>query len=166
MKKILFSVLFLAGFAVAAEAQSYQNAIGLRLGLPNSVSFKHFLNERGAVEIYGGFRNYTYSGFYNVGVLYQQHKPIESVEGLQWYVGGGAAAYFWHYDAAFGTAGGSSSVALQGCLGLDYKFADIPLNLSIDWVPTIFLTGYYSNNRFAPDYGALSARYVFGGGGK
>lgn len=168
MKRILFSVLIMAGFAVAAEAQSYTNAIGLRLGVPNSVSFKHFLNEKGAVEVFGGFRNYgsgIYNyGWFNVGAMYQHHTPIADVEGLQWYVGGGASAYFWHYDTGFAEAGSNTSIGIMACLGLDYKFADLPLNLSIDWVPVFFANGY--GNGFSAGYGNISARYVLGGGGK
>ena len=75
-----------------------------------------------------------------------------------WYFGGGAAAYFWHYDAGFVDPGTNTSLAILGTLGLDYKFSTAPVNLSIDWVPTFFVNGY--GDRFGAGYGALSARYT------
>lgn len=168
MKRILFSFLFLACFAGAAQAQSYKKAIGLRFGVPNSISYKHFLNENGAIEVFGGFRNYSAGiygyGYISAGALYQYHKPIPSVENLQWYFGGGASAFFWHWDDGYPDSDSNTSFGVMGCLGLDYKFASIPLNLSIDWAPVFFLNGF--GNGFTAGYGALSARYVLGGGGK
>jgi hypothetical protein len=46
----------------------------------------------------------------------------------------------------------------MGVIGLDYKFSEIPLNLSVDWMPTYFLGGYIGG--FGGGYGSLSARYV------
>ncbi|MFZ1257293.1 MAG: hypothetical protein WAR77_13120, partial [Saprospiraceae bacterium] len=53
----------------------------------------------------------------------------------------------------------SSSFGLSGCLGLDYKFADYPINLSADWIPTFFINGF--GDGFGAGYGALAVRYVF-----
>ena len=63
--------------------------------------------------------------------MYQHHSPITSVEGLQWYVGGGAGVWLWTYnkDYNFGADYGNFNIGVMGCLGLDYKFADLPLNL-------------------------------------
>ncbi len=46
----------------------------------------------------------------------------------------------------------------MGVLGLDYKFTDAPVNLSLDWAPILFVNGY--DNGFRGAYGALSARYT------
>jgi hypothetical protein len=83
------------------------------------------------------------------------------VEGLKWYFGGGASAYYWNYDNDFypNNDFASLSFGLHGIVGLDYKFADIPLNLSIDWIPTVVIGGEFLTG-FGGSYGALSARYV------
>ncbi len=95
MKKLLFVVLFAFGCFFAAQAQqNYKSAIGLRLGYPISVSYKTFISEPGAIEVFAGFRSWNYYSWFNVGALYQHHFAITSVEGLDWYVGGGASAYF------------------------------------------------------------------------
>ena len=47
----------------------------------------------------------------------------------------------------------------MGNLGLDYKFDNTPINISADWVPTIYIgSGYLSG--FGGGYGALAVRYT------
>ncbi len=158
-KRILLALTLLLGLTVASlTAQEYRTAIGARLGYPFSASFKQFISEPGAVELFAGFRGWTTYRWFNVGALYQHHFPIEGVPGLKWYVGGGGSVYFWSYDNLFVGDYSSTSFSVMGVAGLDYKFADLPLNLSIDWIPTFFLTGYGSG--FGGGYGALSARYT------
>lgn len=156
--KILAVVAIVISCTFAAQAQNYTSAIGLRLGYPLSISYKHFLNENGAIEVFGGFRSYSGYGWFNVGGLYQYHKPIEGVDGLNWYFGGGASIFFWNYDNDFLDAGSSTSIGILGNLGLDYKFENAPINVSVDWVPTFFVNGYGSG--FGGGYGALAVRYV------
>ena len=55
MKKIIFVSLFTTAIAFTASSQSYKTAIGVRLSssaamVNNSISLKHFLNERSAIE--------------------------------------------------------------------------------------------------------------------
>lgn len=159
--KILAVVAIVIGCTFAANAQNYTSAIGLRLGYPLSVSYKHFLSENGAIEVFGGFRSYSGYGWFNVGGLYQYHKPIPDVDGLNWYFGGGASVFFWNYDNdfVFGDEDDSSlSVGLLGNVGLEYTFKEAPINVSVDWVPIFFVNGYGSG--FGGGYGALAVRYV------
>ncbi len=162
MKKItlLFSMLFVMAVASNLKAQDYNSAIGLRFGYPLSISYKTFLTESNALELYAGYRGYSgiYS-YFTVGGLYEIHKPINGVDGLSWYYGGGVSVQFFTYDNSyvFTDDNGSLGVGISGVLGLDYKFADAPFNLSVDFLPTIRFggwdSGYYS-------WGALAARYV------
>lgn len=162
MKTKLFTVLaFTFLFAFASNAQDYKSAIGLRLGSPLSVSYKTFVSDRGAFEGVLGFR--SYSGLYswiNVGAYYEHHNPISSVRGLSWYYGAGANIYLWSWNTSYiGDRSTSTSFGISGVLGLDYKFADLPLNISADWIPTFFINGIGSG--FDGGYGALAARYTF-----
>ncbi len=160
MKTKIFTVLAFAFlFSVTTNAQDYKSAIGLRLGYPLSISYKTFLSEKGAFEATAGFRSYAGYSWFNVGAYYQVHNDIPSVSGLRWYYGAGANAYFWSWDSNFINPGSSTSFGISGVLGLDYKFADIPLNVSVDWIPTYFINGYGSG--FSGGYGALAARYTF-----
>ena len=160
LKYLLFAVA-LCALGSTATAQDYRSAVGLRFGYPLSVSYKTFLTETNAVEAYVGFRGYGSASWFSINAAYQIHNDIESVEGLQWYYGGGAGAQFWSYD--FDDAS-STTFSLAGYLGLQYTFVDAPVSLTVDWVPTIFLGNslYNSFNTFGGAYGALGARYTLG----
>ncbi len=158
MKKLFFTLVLVLAF-FAAQSQEYKSAIGLRLGYPTSISYKQFISDPGAIEVFAGFRSYTFYRWVNIGAAYEHHKPITGVEGLKWYFGGGASVFLWTYDDGFLDDDGSTSFGLLGVLGLDYKFANAPVNLSADWMPVFFLNGY--GNGFGGGFGALSARYTF-----
>lgn len=159
MKKLFFTLALALGCFVAAYSQNYKSALGLRLGYPISATYKHFISEPGAIEVFAGFRSWTYYSWFNVAGAYEHHFPISGVDGLNWYVGGGASAFFWNYKDLFpGDNSASTSIGIMGVLGLDYKFDNAPVNLSVDWMPIFFVNGY--GNGFGGGYGALSARYV------
>jgi hypothetical protein len=158
MKKLIFLSLFSAAIIFTASAQSYKTGLGVRLSssaamVNNSISLKHFLNERSAIEAL-----FSFGDPLAIGALYEIHKPF-STEGLQWFYGGGGYLGFvksWNpnkqrneTDANFGA---------QGVLGLDYKFANIPLNLSLDWKPELNLV---SDINFEPAAIGFTARFTF-----
>lgn len=162
MKKIVlfFSMLFILAISSEMKAQDYNSSLGLRFGYPLSISFKTFLTESNALELNAGYRGYSgiYS-YFTVGALYEIHKPLSDVQGLSWYYGFGASVQFFTYDNDyfFNEDNGSVGLGISGVIGLDYKFPNAPINLSLDFVPTFRLggwdAGYYS-------WGALAARYV------
>ena len=165
MKNKIFIVLIFSivcGFSkLDAQIQEYKHSIGLRLGYPLSISYKRFISDKGAIEGFLGYRNYTYVNWLNLGVLYEHHMPVKSFDGLAWYFGGGASIFKWTYDDAYylNTNYASISFGIMGCLGLDYKFKDIPLNLSVDWLPLIpFGSDLYTG--FGAGYGGIAARYI------
>lgn len=164
MKKLIFTLAVIFCCVFAAQSQSdYKTAIGLRLGYPASISLKHFVSEKTALEGFVGFRRWdAYAADFRVGGLYLVHNPIAEVAGLKWYYGAGATAIFWSYDNVFyaNENYGSANLGIMGALGLDYKFADAPINLSVDWIPT-FVIGEARYKGFRADMGALSARYTF-----
>lgn len=160
MKKALLTLSLIVCFAAAMYGQSeYKSAIGLRFGYPTSISYKTFISDPGAIEVYAGFRGWDGYNWFAVGGMYQHHMQFPDVEGLKWYFGGGASVYFWNFDDNFNNDGaGNTSLGINGVLGLDYKFSGAPVNLSLDWMPTVFIGGY--NDGFGAGYGALSARYT------
>lgn len=163
MKRLITLIGIMLLCITFSFGQQYASAIGARLGSPLAASYKFFHNETNAVEIYAGFRGFNGYSWINVSGAYQIHNDIASVDGLQWYYGGGASIYIWNFDDnPFGRFDGVSntSVGISGYLGLDYKFADIPLNLSLDWIPTFFINGFGSG--FGGGYGSLGVRYVIG----
>ena len=144
LKKITLAVALIAGCALTSYSQDYKSAIGLRLGYPISASYKTFISDPGAIEVFAGFRSWTGYSWFNIGGLYEHHAEIPGADGLKWYFGGGASAFFWSYDSNFIDSGSSTSFGLLGVIGLDYKFAEAPINLSVDWIPTFFVNGYGS----------------------
>ena len=167
MKKQFAILSFLAfGLFAAFDAngQNYNSAIGARLGSPLALSYKKFISEGNAIELYGAFRNFSNYNWFSINGAYQVHRDFPNVENLQWYLGGGAGLFFWSFDDGIFGPGvdepSSTTVAISGYLGLEYTFDDVPLSLSVDWVPTFFLSGY--DDGFSAGYGALAARYVIG----
>ena len=163
--RLLSLTFFLCSFmALSTQAQPYSSAVGLRLGSPASVSFKTFVSDKAALEAYAGYRGYGFGNFVNVSGAYLVHNDIAEVDGLQWYYGGGAAVFFWSYDDLFfDNDFSSTSLGIQGYLGLDYVFANAPVNISLDWIPTFFVGGSLNINSFGGGYGSLAIRYVIGG---
>lgn len=157
MKKLILMLVIVLGCSLQAKSQNYDNAIGLRLGYPLSVSYKQYISESNAFEIYGGFRSFAGYTQMNASAAYLIHNDIDSVDGLNWYYGFGAGAYFYSYDSSV-TSSSSIALAASGYIGLEYTFADIPLSLTLDWVPTFVIGGNYAG--FSPQTGSLGVRYV------
>ena len=88
-----------------------------------SVTFKHFIRSGRAIEGLG----YFWDRGARFTALYEFHKDINDVPGLQWYVGPGAHLGFYNKkknDAGYGGAG----IGIDGVIGLDYKINNIPIN--------------------------------------
>ena len=109
-----------------------------------------------------GTRGFSGYRWVVLGGAYQRHKEIEGVDGLQWYLGGGAAIYCWNYNDGFffNDNYSNTSIGVQAYAGLDYSFADFPVNVTLDWVPTFFINGFGSG--FGAGYGTLGVRYILG----
>ena len=155
MKLLTGSIVILLLISSSAKAQSnigsqeYQTALGVKF-YPGAVSLKHFIKEKAALEGLGYFWN---RGLRVTG-LYEFHNDINGVEGLKWYVGPGAHVGF--YSSKYG---GGTSIGIDGVIGLDYKIREAPINLSLDWQPSVEFNGDY--NGFSGNWGGLAIRYVF-----
>lgn len=167
MKKLLISIgmiaTFLIFFCTTSIAQDYKSAVGARLGVPISASFKTKVGESKMIEGTLGFRNSSNFTWINLSADYQIYKPLSDVtDGLYWYYGGGASAFFWTYNDNFigGSDFNSTSFGVQANAGLDYKFPDKRVNISIDYRPTFFFGGFFSGIGYG--YGSLAVRYVLG----
>lgn len=164
MIKYFLSILIVLFFTATIFSQDFDSAAGLRLGYPTSLSYKKFINESSALEGYVGYRGYYRTRFISFSGAYLIHKDIEEVDNLQYYFGGGASVYLWSSDFDIRN---TTSLGLQGYLGLSYTFEELPLNLSIDWVPTVFINGLVGyGSGFGAGYGSLAIRYVLSKGGE
>jgi hypothetical protein len=164
-KLCMLFIMIGLGFATQAHSQNYyEKAVGLRLGWGLGLTGKMFLNDKAAIEgiaRYRGFGGFGVNWYWlSIQGLYLIHNPLEEVTpGLQWYYGGGAYVGFyggdWNYP---GSDFSSTFVGISGALGLDYKFEDIPLNVSVDWIPSFQIVG---GTGFTGESGGLAARYTF-----
>ncbi len=150
MKKIflLFSIAAILLFCSSrVSAQDYRFAMGLRLGnstptISSSVTGKYFVTDKNAIE---GL--ISFGSKFGLGALLEIHRKLD-VEGLSWFYGAGAYVGF---------ADNNAYVGPQGVTGLDYKFAKVPLNLSLDWKPELDIVPAIN---FVPDAFAFSIRFT------
>lgn len=158
MKKLIFTLL--TGVALltmnvsSASAQDYKNAIGGRFGAANGISFKTGLSKAAMLELILNFRNGNGAEYFNLTGLYEVYQPISGASGLNFYYGAGATVGSYKVKSSEGEA----YLSANGVLGLDYKFNDVPFNLSIDWIPALRLT--QNKGFYAGDVG-LGIRYTF-----
>lgn len=149
MKRITFfcliAICLVAGLKVSA--QDYRLAVGVRLSnstptLNNSITGKYFVTPKSAVEGIVSF-----GSRFGIGGLLEIYQPL-SIEGLTWFYGGGGYVGF---------QGGDTYLGPTGILGMDYKFANVPLNISLDWKPELDII---PDINFVPDAFALSVRFT------
>lgn len=129
------------------SAQDYRLGLGVRLSnsiptLNNAVTGKYFVTDKTAIE-----GMVSFGSRFGIGALLEIHNPLD-IEGLQWLYGGGIYLGFEDKQTFFGPT---------GILGLDYKFKDVPINLTLDWKPELDFTPEVN---FVPDAFALSVRFT------
>jgi len=130
-----------------AQAQDYRFAAGVRLSnssptLSSAVSAKYFATDKTAIEALVAWGNR-----FGLGGLIEIHNKFDT-PGLSWFYGGGVYVGFQDGDTYFGPT---------GIVGLDYKFTNAPVNLSLDWKPELDILPKIN---FVPDAFALSIRFV------
>jgi hypothetical protein len=160
MKKSFIITLFVLLSVLTLNAQDYKTSIGLRAGVPfgpHGGTIKHFFNRTNAIEgiiasnglgigATGLFENEHWTGYY---------------PGLNWYWGLGAHVGFWdagvsrYFSSKYS---GGAVMGFDGVFGFEYTFDEIPLNLSVDILPSFNLFGYTGWNGISS---GISIRYVF-----
>lgn len=156
MKKLLPVLLAALFLGFNSYAQDYNTGIGLRGGWGTGLTIKHFLGGNKAVE---GIFDSQWRGFRVTG-LYEVHNQAFGVDRLNWYYGVGAHIGFWNGDhyRDYNNDRNYTVIGVDGILGLEYNFKEIPFNIGIDWKPMIDLGG---SSGFYGDGGAISIRYIF-----
>lgn len=162
MKKIILTLALAMSMFGALNAQVDSKAIGLRFGGVGELSYQHPLSDTHRVELdlgfgyWGGGLGYGYGRLGLTGIYHWVFDLSSVTDGLNWYVGPGAAAglsYGSYYsNGAF--------VGIAGQIGAEYNFS-FPLQLSLDYRPVIFLLkpGWMSSGNY--DGICLAARYRF-----
>lgn len=158
MRKFGFTILLASCCIFFSSAQDYNTGIGLRGGFANGITIKHFVSSSTAFE---GIIASRWRGLELTG-LYEIHGRAFNTERMKWYIGFGGHVGFWNGDYTrkyWGEPGTSYTViGVDGILGLEYNFSEVPFNISIDWKPAFNFFGYFG---FWADGGAFSIRYIF-----
>lgn len=132
MKKLLFFVALISLGAVAG-AQVLPNALGARLYGGNTysgaeLSYQKGLNDRNRLELDAsfGFKE-DYTRLALIGIY---HWDWKIVGGFNWYIGPGASLSYDNFNEDTYV-----NVSLGGQIGIEYKFRDLPLLVSLDSRP-------------------------------
>lgn len=153
MKK-LFTSVFAFLFILAttdSKAQLYDRAIGVRLGTYNGITYKTKVADNHAIDFSLNYavRNNDDS-FYFTG-LYEVHADAGHIlPNLLWFYGAGGSIGSRQHSGLL--------LAVDGVIGLDYKFEGEPINISLDWKPALELAPAGRLNMAGV---GISVRYTF-----
>lgn len=155
MKKIVFTLMCILLAGTMAIAQDYNTGIGIRGGLSNGLTVKHFIGPEAAVE---GILSSRWHGI-NITGLYEIHARAFDTPRLNWYYGAGGHLGFWEGRRTPWFENGSYTVVgIDGIIGIEYNIEPIPFNISLDWKPSFNIIGHTG---FWGDEVAFSLRYIF-----
>ena len=129
--KTSFTVLILL-LASTSFSQNYKMAIGFKGGYPGfgSLNAKKSISKSDYLEAsIGGFGRNSYSTGFHLQLDYERMQNLE--EGFSFYYGGGVL---------LGLTSTTLHLAPKALLGLEYNFEDLPLNISIDTGPYLFVS--------------------------
>lgn len=132
MKKLLFFVALISLTAIAG-AQVSSNALGARLYGGDTfsgaeLSYQKGLNDRNRLELDAsfGFRH----DFTRLALIGIYHWNWNIAGGFNWYVGPGATVAYDNFDGNTYV-----NVGVGGQIGIEYKFRDLPVLISLDSRP-------------------------------
>ncbi len=142
-----------------APGPGYRTALGVRLSSSNamqnnSISIKQFISPRVAIE--GLF---TFGEPLALGALIEFHKPLSAAGLNYFYGGGGYIGFVKEVNVNTQKESTNANFGAQGVIGLDYKFNNIPLNISLDWKPELNIV---DDINFEPAAIGFTARFTFG----
>jgi hypothetical protein len=156
MRKLFYVFTLLFFFAITVNAQDYNTGIGIRAGTSNGLTIKHFIGTRSVIE---GIFATRWQG-YNFTGLFQIYDQAFNTPRLNWFYGFGGhiGSYRGVEHRRFDDDEKYLLFGIDGIIGMEYNFSGIPFNISLDWKPSIDITG-----GFYPwgDEVAFSLRYIF-----
>ncbi|GHA65692.1 hypothetical protein [Pontibacter akesuensis] len=143
-KKLLLLVVLLCGASMAASAQKYITAAGVRIESDRiGLTLQQKLNERGTIEAIGTVGSREVSGT----ALYEWHFPILG-ERFNYYLGAGGH---------IGNLKGSGVfTGVDAMLGIEYKVNGLPFLLSADVKPAVHI----NHEDWVHLSSGISVRYV------
>ena len=140
IKKYLITLLLGIDFATFTQAQ-YKAAFGVRFIDGPAISAKFSTGGNEAAEaLLGGFGRGL-----KATLMYQWHNPAFDSNQWRWYYGAGghmgASPYRrWYRDRPAPAA--DFHIGIDGILGIEHTFDEIPVNISADWKPEFNFVNY------------------------
>jgi hypothetical protein len=161
MKSLFGLFILVFCLCLSVNAQDYKTSIGIRAGLPFGPSggtVKHFFNRNNAFEGILSANNLG-TGIMLTG-LFQNEHWTGKYPSLNWYWGLGAHIGYLDKGASrWASSSFSGSVlGVDAVFGVEYTFDEIPLNISVDIMPSFNVFGYAGVNFLSS---GISARYIF-----
>lgn len=165
MKKLIMAAAFVMGTLGTVQAQSIsKNALGLRIGGDSQfgvgVNYQRALQKNNRLELELGWRNSSDYNAVKVTGIYEWVWNIEG--GFNWYAGPGLGigTYSHKYKVKGYEYKNSGAYGLiTGNIGIEYNFNELPLQVSFDFRPEIYLNDNYRDGIHG-DFG-LGIRYKF-----
>lgn len=152
MRTLLILAITLCSTTFIHAQSTYNRAIGIKAPGGFSITYKQFLTDKNNVEA----QLTMWNKGYKTSALYEfNFYSFPSVENLSWFVGPGVHVGFW--KAAYKKDHRSVDFGVDGIIGFDYKFKDVPINVSVDWQPSVTLIGPTN----FPSLGGIAVRYTF-----
>ncbi|NER16345.1 hypothetical protein [Spongiivirga citrea] len=153
MRKLICLIAFslMIGTTTLQAQDSYDTAIGLGLDFGEGSTFvgpsvKHFFDSNNA-----GLAEVTFANdVTSLTALYQYNDAFPNAGGLKWFAGAGFSIAFFD---------GGSDFFLRPTAGLDFKISNVPLSITFDWRPAIFLGDANGGDTFEPARFGLGFRY-------
>jgi hypothetical protein len=159
MLKSSFLLSVLCALALQSNGQRgmLDNALGIRLGLGNGVTYQHFATNRIAIEAMA-FQRY---GAFNMTILAEAHEKLFDLKGFRYFYGAGGHAWAYNQRSVLQEntlSENSIALGVDAIIGIAYYLRSFPIQFSVDWKPAMNLKG---SNYIEWDSGGLSVRYRF-----
>ncbi|WP_299760160.1 hypothetical protein [uncultured Pontibacter sp.] len=144
IKRLVLLVVLIGGLSMAAEAQKYRTAAGVRIESDRfGVTVQQKLHEQGTLEGIVQVGSREYSGT----VLYEWHRPILGKR-FNYYLGAGGHLGNLKDSGVF--------TGVDGILGVEYKVNGLPFLLSADVKPAVHI----NHDDWVHLSSGISIRYV------
>lgn len=130
------------GITSAFAQRDYRTGIGFRAGPLAGLSVKQFISNKNAIEV---IYSSKWQGTIFEG-LFEVHNDLFKSKSFNVYYGGGTHFGHWKQNEAnhpwFSNEGNHSSWGIDGILGIEHRFKDAPISVSMDWKPMLNLIEY------------------------
>ena len=166
MKKLLcilvISLCALTTVAQRASQKWFRNGIGLRAEVTSTNAYLGGLDYETYIKPEFGLNVMALTDFcmiYEGALVAKYNLPFPNIDShLRWYTGGGIYGGYESKNKEVETSIDKYYFGPLLCLGTGYSFEKVPINICIEWRPSI--KAYYKNYVLQPNRERLNAKSV------